>query len=92
MKIGDRVIWLGARGDGWTGNGKGRLINFEPTRRYFTGGPRQEENKPPVGPAVCVLLDGGDESADKKFEVWLAPSSKEIVPDPDFPAQDEEAA
>jgi hypothetical protein len=90
MDLGDRVVWLGALDSmgnpkgGWAGNGKGRILNFEPTRRYFEGGPRQEANQPPVGPAVMILLDGGDESAAKKYEVWVRPLASEIVPDPDF--------
>ena len=91
LDLGDRVIWLGALNEegqpkgGWAGNGKGRILNYEPTRRYFAGGPRQEPNQPPVGPAICILLDNGDEANTKKFDIWVRPASNEIIPDPGYP-------
>jgi hypothetical protein len=92
MDIGDRVIWVGAldaQGNdkgGWAGNGKGRVLDYSPDRPYFVGGQKTEPNQPPRGPAILVLLDGGDEnkSSGKKFDIWVPPSSKHIIPDPDF--------
>lgn len=91
MDIGDRVIWLGAldaQGNpkgGWAGSGQGRILDFEPGRKYFSGGKQTEPNQPPVGAATLVLLDNGDENSAKKFDVWVRPSSLEIIPDPAFP-------
>ena len=87
LNLGDRVIWLGAldaQGNpkgGWAGNGKGRIIDYSPNRPYFTGGPATEPNQPPCGPAIHILLDGEDESAKKKYDVWVRPIAAEIVPD-----------
>lgn len=90
LNIGDRVIWLGALDEsgnpkgGWAGNGKGRILDFEPARKYFEGGPPREPNQPPVGPAILVLLDGGDERSVKKYDVWIPPRANQIIPDENF--------
>ena len=87
---GDRVIWLGAldaNGEpkgGWAGNGKGVIADYEPNRRYFRGGPPQKDGEPCVGPAVGILLDNGDPNSNKKFDIWVTPSSLEIILDEAF--------
>ncbi len=93
LDIGDRVIWLGALDaagnpkGGWAGNGKGRILDFEPSRKYFAGGKPTEPNQPPAGPAIGILLDNGDEHSAKKYDVWVRPIASEIIPDPDAPAK-----
>ena len=90
MDIGSRMIWLGALDaagnpkGGWAGNGRGRILDYSPSRPYFPGGSPREPNQPPAGPAILVLLDGGDERAQKKYDVWIPPSAKEIAPDEGF--------
>jgi hypothetical protein len=87
MEIGDRVIWLGALDasgnskGGWAGNGKGRILNYSSNRPYFQGGKLTEPNEPPRGPAILVLLDGGDEATGKKFDVWVRPLASDIATD-----------
>lgn len=86
MKIGDRVIWTGAKPGGWAGNGKGVIADYEAARRHFVGGP-SKNGEATTGPAVGILLDQGDpENCIKKFDVWVAPSAREIVEDADFVA------
>jgi len=87
MKIGDRVIWLGAKPGSWAGNGKGVIADYEPARRHFTGGAPVKPGEATVGPAVGILLDDGDPDCLKKHDVWVSPSSKEIVLDEDFVAK-----
>lgn len=88
MKIGDRVVWLGAldkEGNpkgGWAGNGRGSIQGYEKQRLHFLGGPPTPPNEPTRGPAIGILLDNGDPNALKKHVVWVAPSSNEVIPDP----------
>lgn len=97
LDIGDRVVWLGALDQegkskgGWAGNGKGRILDYSPDRPYFTGGQKTEPNQPPRGPAILVLLDGGNEkvgfgteSQPKKYDVWVRPSAQDIAPDTEW--------
>ena len=93
LDLGDRVIWLGAldaegnaKPGGWARNGKGRLLDYEPNRLHFTGGERQDPKAATRGPAVLIILDGGDERAEKKYDVWVAPMSGAVIPDPDWKA------
>lgn len=87
LGIGDRVIWLKANPEGWAGNGKGVVADYEQARRHFEGTARGDKDNPSTGPAVGILLDGGDPSRDKKFDIWVKPSSEEIALDPDFPKE-----
>lgn len=91
----DRVIWLGALDEsgnpkgGWAGNGKGVIADYEPQRRHFRGAETAEDGAP-RGPAVGILLDGGDPSREKKYDVWVPPTSAHVVPDPDFTPKEED--
>jgi hypothetical protein len=87
IAMGDRVIWKGAltesgepKPGSWAGNGRGVIADFEPLRRFFRGGENAEDGAP-RGPAVGILLDGGDPTSKKKHDVWVRPDAAQIVPD-----------
>jgi len=79
MNLGDRVVWTKANPDGWAGNGKGKLVAFEPDRRYFEGGHRGDATTPPNGPALCIQIDRGDPENPRTYRVWASPD--DIIPD-----------
>lgn len=72
MKIHDRIKWLKANADGWAGNGEGKIVAYDPARRYFEGHTRGDQNNPPTGPAVCIMLDTG-------FDAWVPPQDLTVV-------------
>lgn len=72
MTIGDRIRWTGAREDGWSGDGRGVIADFEPDRPFFKGGKPGSAKEPARGPAVKLKLDTG-------FDVWVSPD--ELMPD-----------
>lgn len=96
LALNDRVIWRGAfnpdgsEKGGWAGNGKGVIAGYEEKRTHFKGGPPTGPKEASVGPAVGILLDGGDPSREKKYDVWVPPTSQEIVPDPDFASKEDD--
>ncbi len=82
MKIGDRVVWLKANPDGWAGNGRGVIADFEKGRPHFEGASPGSPTEPCRGPAIGILIDQGDPSHPKKFDIWVKPSGEEIGLDP----------
>jgi len=90
IALGDRVIWLGALNadgsekGGWAGNGKGVIADYEKARAHFQGIAPTERDQPERGPAVGILLDGGDPAREKKYDVWVRPDPNNIIHDTDF--------
>jgi hypothetical protein len=83
MEVGDRVIWKGANPDGWAGNGRARILDYNEDAPYFSGGKRRPPNERPTGPAILILIDQGNvaDPKIKKFDVWCRPD--EVRPDPE---------
>jgi hypothetical protein len=94
MNLGDRVIWLGAfnpdgsEKGGWAGNGRGVIASYEKARLHYEGAspgrPRtpNQEGEASRGPAIGILLDQGALNCAKKYDIWVRPSSTELIPDP----------
>lgn len=81
MEVGDRVVWTGANPEGWSGNGRARILDYNPEAIHFHGPKRPEPNKAPRGPAIYILIDQGNVSdpTQKKYDVWCSP--REVVID-----------
>lgn len=92
MQIGDRVVWLGANPEGWSGNGRAVIADYQKARPHFEGTSPGTREQPSTGPAIGLLIDQGDPNNPKKYDVWVRPSSEEIGIDPNPLVGEEKAA